>query len=400
MKAVHAMTDIICFPDETWDAALWTNRQHMMQRLARHGSFRVLYINPPAMGVARRMLQQRGGSSPFVRAVEPGLWLLNMPLPLPNRLLRNRAAWLYDYLVQLGVQAAAHHLRFEQPIIWSYSPFVASYLPRLNRRLLIYDCVDRYPQLAYYAARGAHVAELDHEMTSKADVVLCTSHLLYEEKRAHNLRCHMVGNAADVALFARARQTLPIPADLRGVPRPIIGFHGSLDTYRIDYSLLLELAQARRDWSLVLVGPQKPSPDLEALAQQPNVFLPGPKALADLPAYVAQYDVGILPYRLTEYVRGLSPLKLYEYLAAGKPVVSVPVPHMTGFDVVRIAASSREFTEQIAAALAEQDDAALARRIAVAEAHSWDAKLQRILQLVPELMYDHPPILEVVANKG
>jgi glycosyltransferase involved in cell wall biosynthesis len=393
------MTDIICFPDESWDAPLWTNRQHMMQRLARHGSFRVLYVNPPAMGVLHSMLRMRhNGSLPFVRAIEPGLWLLNMPLPIPNRLLRNRLPQLYDYLVQLGVQAAARYLGFEQPVIWTYSPFVANYLPRLIRRLLIYDCVDRYPQLDYYAARGAHVADLDRVLTQKADVVLCTSQLLYNEKRTLNPRSAMVGNAADVGLFAQARQGLPVPAELRGVPKPIIGFHGSLDTYRIDYSLLLELARARRDWSLVLIGPRKESPELAVLAEQPNVVLVGPKALTDLPPYVAQYDVGILPYRLTDYVLGLSPLKVYEYLAAGKPVVSVPVPHMSNFDVVRIAATCTAFIDQIEAALGEQDDVALARRVEVAEAHSWDAKLRHILELVPELLHEPHPLPEVQAS--
>jgi glycosyltransferase involved in cell wall biosynthesis len=269
---------------------------------------------------------------------------------------------------------------------------VAEYLSAFNRRLLIYDCVDRYPQLEYYAARGAHVVDLDETLTREADVVLCTSQLLYNEKRAINPRSYMVGNAADVDLFAQARQAMSIPAELRGVSKPIIGFHGSLDTYRIDYMLLLELAQARRDWSLVLIGPQKPSPELAALAQQPNVVLPGPKPLTDLPAYVAQYDVGILPYRMTDYVRGLSPLKVYEYLAAGKPVVSVPVPHMTRFDVVRIADTCDAFIKQIEGALAEKDAAALARRVAVAEAHSWDAKLQRVLELVPELINEQDMI--------
>jgi glycosyltransferase involved in cell wall biosynthesis len=374
-----------------WNAPLWTNRQHMMRRLARHGAFRVLYVNPPSLGTIRDLVQKRNGETQRLGAnlltqAERNLWLLNIPLPLPNRVLRNRTPQIYDHLVRAGTQAAARTLGFARPVIWTYSPFVANYLEKLDAAFVIYDCVDRYPQLPFYAARGDTVVALDHAMTQKADVVLCTSSLIYEEKQVINPRSYLVGNAADVDLFAQARtDDLPQPAELVGIRKPVIGFHGALDNHRIDYALLTAIAQARPDWSLVLIGPRWSTPELEALAQQPNVTLVGPKAPGELPAYVAQYDVSILPYRLTEYVKALSPLKIYEYLAAGKPVVAVPVPHVTQFDVVRLASTPAQFVEHIEAALHDTDAAAVARRVEVAAMHSWDAKMQRVLDLIPEL---------------
>ncbi|NJO04527.1 MAG: glycosyltransferase family 1 protein [Chloroflexaceae bacterium] len=379
------MTDIICFPDATWDAPLWTNRQHMMLRLARTGAFRILYVNPPALSAVRALVRGKG-SNGLLEQPEAQLWVLHLPLPAPNRIVRNRLPQVYDALTLLGTRIAARRLGFERPMIWSYSPFVANYLHDLAGEFVIYDCVDRYPQLPFYAARGEQVRQLDAQMTQQADVVLCTSRLLYEEKQAHNPRCYLVGNAADVELFGQARSgTLPVPAELQGIPKPIIGFHGALDNHRIDYDLLRTIARTRPDWSLVLIGPQTPTPDLEWLTHEPNVRLIGKKALHELPPYVAQYDVAMLPYRLTDYVRGLSPLKIYEYLAAGKPVVAVPVPHITAFDVVRIAPTPAAFIAQIEAALTDTDAAAIARRVEVAAQHSWEAKLRRVLELVPEL---------------
>jgi glycosyltransferase involved in cell wall biosynthesis len=385
------MTDIICFPDAMWDAPLWTNRQHMMRRLARNGAFRVLYVNPPSLGMIRDLVQKRDNDTRRLGAnlltlAEHNLWLLNIPLPLPNRVLRNRTPQIYDHLVRAGTQAAASALGFTRPIVWTYSPFVANYLDKLDAAFVIYDCVDRYPQLPFYAARGETVVALDHAMTQKADAVLCTSSLIYEEKKAINPRSYLVGNAADVDLFAQARTgNLPRPAELAGITQPIIGFHGALDNHRIDYALLTAIARARPDWSLVFIGPRWSTPELEALAQQPNVTLVGPKAPGELPAYVAQYAVSILPYRLTEYVKALSPLKIYEYLAAGKPIVSVPVPHVTQFEVVRLASTPEQFVEQIEAALRDTDATTIARRVEVAALHSWDAKVQRVLELIPEL---------------
>jgi hypothetical protein len=88
---------------------------------------------------------------------------------------------------------------------------------------------------------------------------------------------------------------------------------------------------------------------------------------------------------LTEYIEGLSPIKVYEYLAAGKAVVSTPVPSVAELGVVRIAEGAAEFVREVEAALFENDDESVAHRIEVAKRHTWDAKLQHILELVPEL---------------
>jgi UDP-galactopyranose mutase len=54
------------------------------------------------------------------------------------------------------------------------------------------------------------------------------------------------------------------------------------------------------------------------------------KAYAELPAYLAGWDVALMPFARNESTRFISPTKTPEYLAGGRPVVSTSIR-----DVVR-----------------------------------------------------------------
>ena len=51
----------------------------------------------------------------------------------------------------------------------------------------------------------------------------------------------------------------------------------------------------------------------------------GGKTYQELPAYIAGWDVGIMPFALNEATRYISPTKTPEFLAAGLPVVSTAI---------------------------------------------------------------------------
>ena len=70
--------------------------------------------------------------------------------------------------------------------------------------------------------------------------------------------------------------------------------------------------------------------DPATLPRRPNLHWMGPKAYHELPAYLAGWDIGIMPFALNEATRFISPTKTPEFLAAGVPVISTPIK-----DVVR-----------------------------------------------------------------
>jgi glycosyltransferase involved in cell wall biosynthesis len=59
-----------------------------------------------------------------------------------------------------------------------------------------------------------------------------------------------------------------------------------------------------------------------------KVRLIGPRPYEEMPALLAASDVCLLPFLENDITRHIVPIKVYEYLAAGRPVVSTPLPGM------------------------------------------------------------------------
>jgi glycosyltransferase involved in cell wall biosynthesis len=93
-------------------------------------------------------------------------------------------------------------------------------------------------------------------------------------------------------------------------------------------------------------------------------------------------DVCLMPFPLSGITRNGDAIKLYEYLAAGKPVVSVPVPAaLRNRDVVRIASTKEEFVSAIEDSLRDREDAR-DRRIAAVKTQTWSHRVEQKLELV------------------
>jgi len=144
----------------------------------------------------------------------------------------------------------------------------------------------------------------------------------------------------------------------------------------------------------VLIGPNENeaqsilNPDYRASVTTPNVRLPGAKLYQELPVYMRDFDVCLLPYTTDDpFNIHCSPLKLYEYLATGKPIVSTDLLAVRLFDgLVRIAQDAREFEQQVAEALQEQDETLRQQRMAAAQENSWERRAETVLEIIEALL--------------
>jgi UDP-galactopyranose mutase len=240
-------------------------------------------------------------------------------------------------------------------------------------RVIVYDCMD---ELALFHNAPAVLKDREALLLKHADVVFTGGHSLYEYKRSHSQHrnIHPFPSSVDVPHFARARHAIADPADQAAIPHPRIGFFGVIDE-RMDLALITELADQRPDLQLVMLGPVvKIAPD--SLPQRPNLHWLGSKPYGELPAYLAGWDVAMLPFARNESTRFISPTKTPEYLAAGKPVVSTSIA-----DVVKpygreglawIADSAGEFAASIDEALRSDRIARIAHADAFLADLSWD----------------------------
>jgi UDP-galactopyranose mutase len=228
----------------------------------------------------------------------------------------------------------------------------------------------------------------EHALLERADVVFTGGQTLYESKRDSHPNVHLFPSSVDVEHFARAREPQTDPIDQASIPSPRLGFFGVLDE-RLDVDLIAHVAALRRDWQVVLIGPvAKIDPAL--LPKAANIHYLGPKSYEQLPAYIAGWDVALLPFARNEATRFISPTKTPEYLAAGKPVVSTSIrdvvrPYGTS-GLAHIADTPEAFVAAIESALVEsgaerqrEADAFLART-------SWDGTWTRMYRLVAAAM--------------
>lgn len=112
------------------------------------------------------------------------------------------------------------------------------------------------------------------------------------------------------------------PMELKDIPRPIALYVGAISDW-FDYQLLMQIATALPKVSFVLIGPEKMAKErLQPLA---NIYLLGRKNYQDIPPFLHNADVGIIPFNKKDHpdlVNSINPLKLYEYMSCGLPVVS------------------------------------------------------------------------------
>ena len=274
--------------------------------------------------------------------------------------------------------AARHISRY---VSWYYTPMALSFTDHLLPDVTVYDCMD---ELSAFQGAPPELLEYERQLLAKADVVFCGGASLYEAKRTRHRNAHLFPSSIARDHFAAARHPKEDPADQAAIPHPRIGFFGVLDE-RLDCTLLRQLAEQQPDWHFVLIGPVVKIKD-EDLPKAPNLHYLGGKDYRDLPAYIANWDVAMLPFARNASTRFIRPTKTPEYLAAGKPVVSTPIQ-----DVIRPYGDKRlvhiaEDAQQFAGAIRIALEPAPERWLAQVDEHlsttSWDKTFAGMLQAI------------------
>lgn len=295
--------------------------QHLMLRFAR--THRVLYWEEPVSHDGPPMLDMTHDGS--------GVMVATPRLPegmTADEQQTTLKTMLRQCLADLGGPVA---------IRWFYTPMMLPLARDIAAGAIVYDCMD---ELSAFRFAPAELPALEAELMREADLVFTGGYSLYEAKRDQHRDIHPFPSSVDREHFVQARG-LPRGDDLT----PTFGFYGVIDE-RLDLELLAALADARPDYRFEIVGPVvKINP--ADLPQRPNIRYPGSQSYAELPRWLARWDVAMMPFAINESTRFISPTKTPEYLAAGRPVVSTPITdvvrHYGQLAAVRIAASAEAF---------------------------------------------------------
>jgi glycosyltransferase involved in cell wall biosynthesis len=235
-------------------------------------------------------------------------------------------------------------------------------------------------ELSQFRGAPPELVARERELLRQADVVFCGGQKMRQKRLPLNPNTHFFGTGVDIAHFGRAlsdEQSLASElAALGGAP--VLGYFGVIDE-RIDYELIAALADARRDWHIVMVGPTaKVNP--ADFPERKNIHWIGPRPYAQLPALTKGFSVALMPFALNAATEYINPTKALEYMAAGRPVVSTALDEvkLNFGKVAHVATSHREFIEKCAAEVAKPSRSRISRGIKLAAENTWEANVARM----------------------
>lgn len=315
------------------------------------------------------------------------LYALTPPLMLPA--IRLPAGRTYERLqaynnrlLSQSILKGLNELGYEEFIF--FNSFNPQYLTRLPAgfapRLFLYQSRDNLRALEPYLRKHGEGGEL--QAIQNADFSFATARQLQKDlSELSGESVRFLPNAADFETFSAAyEQKLPRPPELEGISGPTIGYTGNI-CHRSNYELLKKVCEAHSDKAVVLVGPRNhwkhTDIDLDAI---PNLHFTGGKPIEQLPAFLAHFDVLILPFLCNEVTRSIYPLKINEYLASGKPVVATPFSEdIRSFgDVIELADTPAEFAVAITDALESHSPEKARLRYERAAENTWTARVAQI----------------------
>lgn len=321
----------------------------------------------------------------------PRRYRVEWALPLPHQQHDWMSALNGPLLARMGHQLETALTRRHEGdyLLWLAHPLLAGCLAGMNPRLVVFDQVDDFSAHPQFRRLRRTVAAGYATVAQRADLILTTAEQTGSLwLQARGLVQH-VPNGVDAAAF---RGSFAVPPALQAIPRPRLGYVGVLQE-RVDVDLMLDMSHRFPEAHFVFAGPIFGARSLFApLMARPNVHFLGAVPYAEVPAFLAHMDVCLLPHTQNALTASMNPLKLYEYLAAGRPVVTTPVPPTERFkDVLHIAGTPSAFAAALAAAIAEADDpVSRQRRQAVARANDWSLRVHEIWRLIQQTLHRHP----------
>lgn len=375
LPEARAKADVLILPMTDWHTRI-QRAQHFARQLAALGH-RCFYLNP---NLGREFPKPALLSpSPVVHRLEEGVYELHIALPREPVYHHRLLSEAESAMVAKAIEQTLRAFHSRRLVIVSQFPLwnrAVEILRRERPAVLASDCHDL---LSGFRRMSHEIIAREEELFQQAEILVFSAKSLLEKKRAEfpwlagagEKTQAIIPNAAEVSHFQWADA---------GKQR-IAGYAGSLDEW-FDVDAVDAAAAANPQVQFVLLG-RIEAEKVRALESRPNVRLYGEVPYDRLPTYLAEFDVGLIPFLVNPLTLATNPIKLYEYFACGMPVVSTPLPEVAAYgSLVYVATSPQEFAAQVSRALAEQDVELRRQRRQAAEHESWPVRAAQLSQLM------------------
>ncbi len=374
-------TEIVYIAVNRWDS-ITQREQHLLTGLSR--TYRVLFVNPPLSFLTILVGKMKGKKRRFRSRIQ---WVNNQlviytPPAFPP--FGQKANWIRELntvlLVSL-VKGIMERLSFKNVILGMGWPLWRGVVKGLRPLLSYYDCSDDYLTFPGLKANREMLRRSEEELLKAVDLVFCSSQGLLGQKASFRRNSFLIPNGVDMASLGPKGSEKEPPPDMKRIPKPILGYVGTIGEW-LDFNGLIELARARPDWSIVMIGPLTARRFSLLVASVPNIHWLGEKEYKGLPDYLTFFDVCLIPFKIDEFTEKIYPTKFHQYLGTGKPVVSSPLPELVPFSPwVEFYSDAKEMERKVEKSLREDSEEKALERRKVAGENSWDRRVDSMVQI-------------------
>lgn len=363
-------------------------RYHIVSALAER--YRIVWVNPfgfrwPSLrrgGFIQKVVRKLSHLSKGVQSSAEG-WVVANPWQVPI-FTSHPLQKVNAYVLKRELRQLCRRNNIQRAVLFFSTPRYAAAahaFPGWPAVFYFSDAYSRHRELSPH--ESAYMRRQEDELLMRCQRVICCSKPIFRDvlQRAGDKgRVVHFPHQVDYERFEAARERASVPEDLRHLPRPIVGYYGTL-TDSNDWATMRYVVKHRPRYSFVFIGKKEISDT--GLERFPNVHFLGFRPFDQIPDYGAAFDVAILFWVTREWIQFCSPLKLKEYLALGRPIVSTWIEDVAEEygDVAALTKTPEQFLRALDQQVTAPERAAIGRGIERVRGDRW----RNILPLFEDL---------------
>ena len=379
---------VICISNSSYDADIWTNKQHLMSRLSKLDNYYVIYIDQGlSTSYVKKLIRQKKIFSIFkiFQKRNNSLVTVSLPLPLIKGGILKKVSWF------LIAKVCNYLFRKREVVYWIYQPQAYYFTKYIKQGKKLYDCVDEFvtqPFFKNHPKRRKELEIIEPKLVKLVDYVIGTSYSIYEDKKVINPNCKCIHNVGDFEHFAKPNSSLKIDENWMKDTRCKVLFTGVIDNYKTDLETILKVAEDKIDSHIfVFVGPNRiANSNLEQqIDNAENIKMLGYREYEEVPVYLSHADILWLPYLKSSHTERVFPLKIFEYLASGKPVIARNLSSIQEYNAyLNTYENFTGLKELLSSILSNDTPDKKKQRIKIASENTWESRLNKILDFIGE----------------
>ena len=375
LSEAYTRPDVLLFSVIDYDFR-FQRPQHIADGLAKHGH-RVFYFNANFTDGERYLLDKR----------KENLFLFT----LPNKM--HSAVYSTDFTdgstdIRSVLDEIVNKYAVRDALIVCAYPTWHNAVRHLQTKfgfMLATDYMDDYG--GFDNVEKSFVERECLALLKQSDLVIASSDYLAGQAARLNENVAVVRNGTEYEHFHKAYR------EHGAAGRKVIGYYGAI-AHWFDFQKIRRLSRDYPQADIVLIGAVTSGEGL--LKDLPNVQLLGEKSYAELPEYLAGFDVCLIPFETeTELIKATNPVKFYEYLSAGKKIVATCIPELEPFRdrFVYLADDDEQFSRYVGLCLRREDTLADSRAaMEFARENDWSSRIRQFQTLAYQLY----PLVSIV----